>query len=123
MPKAIAVVEINVTETSVLKLFDQSVVSCEFVNELCPICDHFAVRILPSLPCASTRISWPSFRRDSSISSANRIRFTFDGKSVTTPAVAEVVEEDVAALREAAVADVTPANAIKVRNENLRGSD
>jgi hypothetical protein len=42
---------------------------------------------------------------------------------VTTPAVAEVVEEDVGALRLAAVADVTPANAIKVRNENLRGSD
>ena len=31
------------------------------------------------------------------MSSANRTRFTFDGKGVTTPAVAEVVEEDVAA--------------------------
>ena len=57
------------------------------------------------------------------MSSANRTRFAFDGKGVTTPAVAEVVEEDVAALRLAAVADVTPANAIKVRNENLTGSD
>ena len=36
IPKAIAVVEMDVTETSVLKLFDQSIVSCEFVNELCP---------------------------------------------------------------------------------------
>jgi hypothetical protein len=42
---------------------------------------------------------------------------------VATPAVAGVVEEDVAALKLAHVADVTPANAIKVRNENLRGSD
>jgi hypothetical protein len=42
---------------------------------------------------------------------------------VATPAVAEVVEEDVAALILAPVADVTPANAIKVRNENLRESD
>jgi hypothetical protein len=36
IPKVIAVVEMDVTETSVLKLFDQSIVSCEFVNELCP---------------------------------------------------------------------------------------
>jgi hypothetical protein len=43
------------------------------------------------------------------MSSANRTRFAFDGKGVTTPAVAEVVEEDVAALRLATVA--------------LRGSD
>jgi hypothetical protein len=36
IPKAIAVVEMDVTETSVLKPFDQSIVSCEVVNELCP---------------------------------------------------------------------------------------
>jgi hypothetical protein len=36
IPKAIAVVEMDVTETRVLKLFDQSIVSGEVVNELCP---------------------------------------------------------------------------------------
>jgi hypothetical protein len=36
IPKAIAVVEMDVTETRVLKLFDQSIVSRKFVNELCP---------------------------------------------------------------------------------------
>src|SRR5258707_13401296 len=36
IPKAIAVVEMDMTETSVLKLFNQSIVSCELVNELCP---------------------------------------------------------------------------------------
>ena len=57
------------------------------------------------------------------MSSANSIRFTFDGTGVAIPAVAEVVEEDVPALKLAPMADVTPANAIKVRNEYLRGSD
>lgn len=57
------------------------------------------------------------------MSSANSIRFTFDGTGVATPAVAERVEEDVPALNLAPVADVTPTNAIKVRNENLRGGD
>ena len=36
IPKAIAVVEMDVTETSVLKLFDQSIVSCEFVKRTVP---------------------------------------------------------------------------------------
>ena len=36
IPKAIAVVEMDAPEASVLKLFDQSIVSCEFVNELRP---------------------------------------------------------------------------------------
>ncbi|MCU1248988.1 MAG: hypothetical protein JWQ49_2017 [Edaphobacter sp.] len=57
------------------------------------------------------------------MSSASTTRFVFDGTGVTTPAVAEVVEGDVAALKLAPVADVTLANAIKARNENLRGSD
>ena len=36
IPKAIATVEMDVTEARVLKLFDQSIVSGKFVNELCP---------------------------------------------------------------------------------------
>ena len=40
---------------------------------------------------------------------------------MATPAVAEVVKEDVAAHKLAPAADVTPGNAIKARNEKLRG--
>jgi hypothetical protein len=111
IPKAIAVVEMDVTETSVLKLFDQSIVSCEFVNELCPHLRplHREDSSVFTLRLYSDVVTL--FQKNSSRSSANPTRFTFDGTGVTTPAVAGVVEEDVAALKMAPVADVTPASA------------